>query len=641
MATKTKTGPADELPLAPEETQETPPVEALPEESPPEIVPEPSPDANVEPLPATVPQLQDALPTSQEIFTVSQSLLDILIMIAVILVALFAIGLIFSRLYRRSSKEVSFVRTGFGGQKVIMNGGALVFPVLHEQIPVNMNTLRLEVRRAADQALITKDRMRVDVQAEFYVRVQPVVESIANAAQTLGRRTMEPAALKELVEGKFVDALRAVAAEMAMEELHEQRVNFVQKVQSAVSEDILKNGLELESVSLTGLDQTNREFFNPDNAFDAEGLTKLTQAIEERRKTRNDIEQETQVLIERKNLEAEAQKYQIARDKEFARLEQEREIQVRMAEQAALIAQQQAEREREAEQAKIVAQQKIRESDIASGQVVKEKEIATALAVEAAAVEKAKQIALAEQTRDIAVSLKSKEKSQADAAADEARAIAAKAAEEVSTARQTAAAEREKAIQLIEARKAAEQQAISVTVAAEAEKAAAADRAEALRIAAEAEAEKARLSAKGAADAEKLRAEALAATYKVEAEGKRTINEASNTLSAEQIAMQVRVKLIEALPQIIAESVKPMQNIDGIKILHVDGLNGAGANGGGDGAGTNGGLADQAVAAALRYRSQAPLIDALMSELGLNGGTLDGLATGVTHAAAPEPKGRK
>lgn len=571
----------------------------------------------------------------------SQTFIDILIIVAVIIVALFAIGLIVSRLYRRSSKEVSFVRTGFGGQKVIMNGGALVFPVLHEQIPVNMNTLRLEVRRANEQALITKDRMRVDVQAEFYVRVQPVVESIANAAQTLGRRTMEPAALKELVEGKFVDALRAVAAEMAMEELHEQRVNFVQKVQAAVSEDILKNGLELESVSLTGLDQTNREFFNPDNAFDAEGLTKLTQAIEERRKARNDIEQETQVLIERKNLDAEQQKYQISRDKEFARLEQEREIQIRMAEQAALIKQQQSEREREAEETRILAAQKVRQADIASEQVVKEREIATALAVEAAAVEKAKQIALAEQSRDIAVSIKSKEKSVADAAADEARALAAKAAEEVATSRQTAIAEREKAIQLIEARKAAEQQAISITVAAEAEKAAASDRAEAIRIAAEADAEKQRVGAKGSADAELLRAEALAATYKVEAEGKRTINEASNTLSAEQIAMQVRIKLIEALPQIIAESVKPMQNIDGIKILHVDGLNGAGGavTGGEAGSGAPaGGLADQAVAAALRYRSQAPLIDALMSELGISGGTLDGLASSVTQG---EPKGRK
>ena len=584
----------------------------------------------------------------------SQSLVDILVLVAVVLAALFAIGVIFSRLYQRSSKEVSFVRTGFGGQKVIMNGGALVFPVLHEQIPVNMNTLRLEVRRAADQALITKDRMRVDVQAEFYVRVQPVVESIANAAQTLGRRTMDPSALKELVEGKFVDALRAVAAEMAMEELHEQRVNFVQKVQAAVSEDILKNGLELESVSLTGLDQTNREYFNPDNAFDAEGLTKLTQAIEERRKARNDIEQETQVLIERKNLEAESQKYQIARDKEFARLEQEREIQVRSAEQAALIAQQQADREREAQQAKIVAQQKVRESDIASGQIVaereiernrqvQEREIAMAQAVEAAAVEKAKQIALAEQGRDIAVAAKSREKSEADAAADEARAIAAKAAEEVVTARETAVAEREKQIQLIEARKAAEQQAIAITLAAEADKKAAADRAEAVRIAANAEAEKARLGAAGAADAEKLRAEALAAVYQVEAEGKRSVNEASNILSPEQIAMQVRLRLIEALPQIIAESVKPMANIDGIKILQVDGLNGGAAGGGADGA-AGGGLADQAVAAALRFRSQAPLVDALMSELGLSGGTLNGLASpagSLVDGAAPRPAAKQ
>jgi uncharacterized membrane protein YqiK len=586
----------------------------------------------------------------------SESFINILVIAAVILIALFAIGMVFARLYRRSSKEVSFVRTGFGGQRVIMNGGALVFPVLHEQIPVNMNTLRLEVKRAADQALITRDRMRVDVQAEFYVRVQPTVESIANAAQTLGLKTMNPEALKDLVEGKFVDALRAVAAEMAMEELHEQRVNFVQKVQAAVSEDILKNGLELESVSLTGLNQTNREFFNPDNAFDAEGLTRLTEAIEGRRKMRNDIEQETQVLIERKNFEAEAQKYQIARDKEYARLEQDREIQVRVAEQSSLIQLQQADREREAQQGKILAQQQVRESDIASGQVVKEREIATALAVEAAAVEKGKQIALAEQGRDIAVAQKSREKSVADAEADKARALAAQASEQVITARETAIAERQKQIQLIEASKAAEQQAIAVTVAAGADKQAAVDRGEAVRITADADAEKMRLAAKGAADSEKLRAEALAVVYKVESEGKRSVNEASNTLSADQIAMQIRIKLIEALPQIIAESVKPIQNIEGIKILQVDGLHGS-SNGSGNGDGSGGGIADQAVSAALRYRSQAPLIDALMKELGLSGGDLAGLAAPASLAAptvegdgasapssapaTPAPKGRK
>ncbi len=192
---------------------------------------------------------------------ISQQLISTLIIAGVILVALVAIGLIVARLYHRASKELSFVRTGLGGEKVIMNGGALVLPVLHEVIPVNMNTLRLEVRRANEQALITKDRMRVDVLAEFYVRVRPSMESIAQAAQTLGVRTIKPNDLKELIEGKFVDALRAVAAEMEMVELHEMRVDFVQKVQQVVSEDLLKNGLELESVSLTGLDQTSKKFF--------------------------------------------------------------------------------------------------------------------------------------------------------------------------------------------------------------------------------------------------------------------------------------------------------------------------------------------------------------------------------------------
>jgi uncharacterized membrane protein YqiK len=535
-------------------------------------------------------------------------LIYILIVAAIIIVAIFVVGMIVSRLYRRASKEVSFVRTGFGGQKVIMNGGALVFPVLHEIIQVNMNTLRLEVRRTADQALITKDRMRVDVQAEFYVRVQPTQEAIADAAQTLGRRTMEPGALKELVEGKFVDALRAVAAEMAMEELHEQRVNFVQKVQSAVSEDILKNGLELESVSLTGLDQTNREFFNPDNVFDAEGLTKMTQAIEDRRKTRNEIEQNTQVAIAKKNLEAQTAQFAITRDTEYARLNNEREIAIRIDQQNAEIETQRAQRATEAEAARTTSRQQIREASIKADQA----------------------ISISEQVSAIAIAAKSEEQSEADAKANNARALAAKAAEEVETARLTEIAERTKRIQLIEAEQEAQKASINIVVAAEAEKSAAQNRADAARVLAE-----------GEAEATKLRATATEVTYAVEAEGKQKLNEAANQLSAEQIAMNVRLALIQALPQIIAESVKPIQSIEGIKILHVDGLGGGSGGSSGNGSATNAGIADQAVDAALRYRSQAPLIDALLNELGLQGGSLNGLVSSAVGPALTDPSAKK
>jgi len=371
----------------------------------------------------------------------------------IILVALLVLGLILAKLYKRASKEMAFVRTGFGGQKVIVDGGSLVLPVLHEIIPVNMNTLRLEVRRSEAGALITKDRMRVDVTAEFYVRVKPTKEAIADSAQTLGRRTLDPQALRELVEGKFVDALRAVAAEMSMEELHEQRVQFVQKVQAAVSEDLLKNGLELESVSLTALDQTDRDFFNPQNAFDAQGLTRLTEEIEERRKQRNDIEQDTQVAVQQKNLDAERLKLHIAREDEYARLTQQQEVKVRQAQQEAEIASEQATQQRNAKQAEIVAKRETEESRIEADLTletqriemqrdVAESDINRTRTIETADVKKEEAIALADQGRQIAIANKSREQSTAEAEADRARALAAEAQEAVVTVREQAQAER-------------------------------------------------------------------------------------------------------------------------------------------------------------------------------------------------------
>ncbi len=102
----------------------------------------------------------------------SGSTIGTIIFVIIVAAILIAIGVwLMNWLYRRSSKETSFVRTGLGGQRVVMNGGAFVLPIIHDIIPVNMNTLRLEVRRGRESALITKNRMRIDVVAEFYVRV--------------------------------------------------------------------------------------------------------------------------------------------------------------------------------------------------------------------------------------------------------------------------------------------------------------------------------------------------------------------------------------------------------------------------------------------------------------------------------------
>jgi uncharacterized membrane protein YqiK len=543
--------------------------------------------------------------------------MNLAIYAGVVLATLITLGLIITRLYRRATKEIGFVRTGFGGEKVVINGGALVLPVLHETMPVNLNTVRLAVERKNNDALITLDRLRIDVKAEFYVRVRPDRESIAIAAQTLGLRTMQPEHLKELIEGKFVDALRSVAAGMTMNQLHEQRSEFVQKVQQVSSADLAMNGLELESVSLTGLDQTSIDHFNANNAFDAEGLTKLTEQIELRRKARNDIEQETRVQIEAKNLESARKSFEISRDTEFARLEQEREVEIRRAAQNAEVAQQQSERQREADEARITAKRQVDSAQIEANRVVEQAKITQAQSLE-----------IARQEQQIAVQNKSREESQARAEADTARAAAVAAEEKVGTARETEIAERAKRIELIDASREAERAAIGIKVQAEAAKQAAADHAEATR-----------LGAEGEAEAEKLRAEASRVRFEVEAAGQRAINEAANLLSSDQISLQTKMALLKVLPEVVREAAKPMEAIDSIKIIQVDGLTGAGAASGPGGVQSgDGNLASSAVAAALRYRAQAPIVDGLMKELGFDGSTLESLVAGVTPtAAADEP----
>ena len=529
-------------------------------------------------------------------------------------------------LYLRSSKERAFVRTGLGGQKVVLDGGAFVLPIVHDVIPVNMNTLRLEVSRGRDKALITKDRMRVDVIAEFYVRVAAEPRSVAAAAQTLGLRTMEPEQLKELVEGKFVDALRTAAAEMTMEELHEKRGTYVRRVREAVAEDLTKNGLELEAASLTQLDQTGMEFFNPSNAFDAEGLTRLTEQIEHRKKQRNDVEQDTLIAIRNKNLEAEKLSLDIDRESEYARLGQQREVEIARARQRAEVTTERAQREQASEGAQIAAKQATDAARIRSEQSIEQERIGKERAIQSSEIERRQALELAEQQRAIAVAHESKAQSEAQAAADVARADAVTAEERVFTAREVEMAERKKAIELIGARQAAETDALRLTLAAQAEKHASADRGAAVRAQAEAD-----------ADADKIKAMALRIRAEIEAEAQRLMNEAHNMLTPEARLSALRMRLVEKAEGIIRESVRPMERIEGIKILHVDGLGGSGGGGDGGHAGGGGNFADGVVNSALRFRAQAPLVDQLLREIGIEGGDIQRLVGGVSGAQAALP----
>jgi flotillin len=539
-------------------------------------------------------------------------------------IVVLVIGLLLAKLYRRSTRDEAYVRTGLGGQKVVLDGGSIVLPVFHSVAAVNLKTLRLEVARGGPDSMITKDRMRVDIGAEFYLRVKPDSSSIALAAQTLGSRTQNGGELRELIEAKFVDGLRSVAATMHLEELQEQRATFVKSVQEAVGADIQNNGLELESVSLTRLDQSDIKHFNPSNFFDAHGLTTLTKITREREQERNQIVRTTEVNIAQQDLVARQTTLTIEATKREAELAQQRDIANKTAAMRAQTAQvEQTALQNEAEY-RIQQELAVANIQTEANQARDTRKIEADLAVKRRNTEMERDLQIVAQESAIAVANKSKEQSEAQTIAETARALAIAAEEKVTTAKAVEIAERDKIINVIAARKAAETEAMPITVMAEAENQAATNKAEAITMLAKADAEAATTRAAGVKSLGQAEAEVAALKA-----------EARNKLSQAMVEFDLTMARINVIPSALAEAVKPIEKISDIRIFDTGGMLGrGGGNGAMNGHGNGLGLGDGLAAQLLSVSAFKPIIDKILAEGGFAAGP-DAL-TSLTNALAAQ-----
>ncbi len=503
----------------------------------------------------------------------------ILWLVAIIILLAIAVA-VFAWFFERASNEVALVRTGIGGRKTVLSGGMLAIPYFHEIARVNMQTLRLDVHRAGETALITKDRLRVDVGAEFYLSIEPNEEAVARAAQTLGRRTFQSDQLRDLIEGMLVDALRSVAARLSMDELHEKRSAFVAEVRDSLTDALSRFGLHLDSVSLTALDQTPFSALDENNAFNAVGMRKLAEVIATSKKERAEIDSDAEVSVRRAAMTATKRKLEIDLEEREAEIAQQQEIETLMAAQLAEVSRRKADGEREAAQARIRMEQDIQAADIARERIVREAEI-----------ESERDLQIAEQKRHITVAANSQEESKARAAADTARAEAAKAEEAIATARQVAEAERRREIALVAARQDADTAATRTKITARAEKEAAGDRAEARR-----------------EEAEARKHEELAA-----AEAARARIDAENARGEHVIAMQTDLARLDALPKIVSEMVKPAEKINAINIHHLTGFGATGSEASGSKP-----VVNQALDSIMEMAVQLPALKRIGEEIGLS-----------------------
>ena len=489
-----------------------------------------------------------------------------IILVLIVIAALIALAAWF---YERATNEVSLLRTGIGGRRVVIDGGVLAIPYFHEISRVNMATLRLDVERRAETALITQDRMRVDVGAEFYVSVTPDDAAITRAAQTLGKRTFQREELRELIDGMMIDALRSVAARMTMDELHENRAAFVAEVREMLGDTMTRYGLQLDSVSLTALDQTPFASLDENNAFNAVGMRKLAEVIAKSKKERAEIDADSDVSVRRAAMEASRKRLDIELEERRAEIAQQQKIETLSAAQIAEVAQRKADSELSATRARIEMERSI----------------------QAAEVDRKQSLAIAELERQIAVSAKSQDESRAQAGADAARAEAVTARETIETARATAEAERRADLTRIATLAEANSAAARAAIAAESQMATAKDKAAARRE--EAEAEKAASLAQAEADKARI--------------------EAENCRSDSLIAMELEIARLEAMPKIVGEMVKPAEKIKSINVNH---LSGGWGNASGDGSARP--VMGTAMDSIMELAVQLPLLKKIGDQMGVS-----------------------
>ncbi|MEO7939503.1 MAG: flotillin domain-containing protein [Burkholderiaceae bacterium] len=450
------------------------------------------------------------------------------------------------RFYRKATRELALLRTGAGGQHIALDGGFFALPILHKVEEINMRAHRIAVRRTGDQSLLTEDRLRVDVQMEFRVRVAPGAASVAAAAQAFGARTLRSEELSQMLEGRFADVVQSSASVRTLDALHQQRAEFVNAVRDALRPELESDGLRLESVALVYFDQTPFSTLSENNVFNSVGMRKVAEIVATNRKLRAQTEADAEISVSQTQLTATKRRIEMTREQEEA------EIVQRLA-----LANSRARSDAEMACASEAAQQTIERARLEREQGLAAARIDRDQALERARLESSLSLEVQRVAQAIDLSRRQEEEAMALIDGERARTQLALAQEAGQTERERVVQQRQQ--ELAQARS-QQDSALDLTRV----------KAETARLLATAQAQ---------ADADRMRADGRQAAMAAEAAGAQARNDADNRQSPALMHQRLELARIEALPQLAEKIAKPMEKIESIRINHLSGFGGGGKSG--------------------------------------------------------------
>jgi flotillin len=497
---------------------------------------------------------------------------------------LLLLGIWFLRkFYAKATLNSAIVRTGFGGMRVVLNGGCISLPIIHQTQRVIMGAVSFSVSRTGREALLTGDQLRADIAMEFEFRVAPTVEGVAAAAQLFGSKIERSSeTIPDVLKGPLVDTMQTAAADRTLIEMHSDRVSFTNEVETAVTVKANQFGLALISASLLSVDEGDLSQFDENNSFAARGRRRHAELISEQHRERVRIETEMDLVVRENQLAKHQRQLEIERTEREATIAQREVLDQLEATSRAKTETAKSESELKIESTRIETQQKIEAAKVANDEMLRRTEMAAILALEENKIDNDSKLARL-RTVDF----------ETQAAEETARAQVLLAAEDVQAQKEKAVVKREHETAELKLKKEID---LGVSQA----------RSEADTLATRTNAEAA--AAKTLATAELAKTEA-------EAEGRVALIAAENSMSEELIRMRLEERKLDRLPEILRQMMKPVEKIDSIKINHIGGLGGQGNPNGENGAdGAFSSAMDQILGMAVRL----PAMKQMGEEIGID-----------------------
>lgn len=290
--------------------------------------------------------------------TTSQVVIGLLILFASIIVIGMAFIMVASKFYIKVGPDEAIVKTGMGGMNVIIDGGALVWPVIHRYEKMDLTLKSFEIAREGSEGLICKDNIRADIKCAFFIRVDKTTEEIKEVAQSIGcKRASVVETLRELFDAKFSEALKTVGKQFEFVELYDKRDKFKNEILKVIGTDL--NGYRLDDCAIDYLEQTRLELLNPNNILDAEGIKKITELTSAEKVKENHFTREREKTLKKQDVEAAEAILELERQRIEAFERQKREVAEIQARENATAAKVVEENRLASERAKIAADEEI------------------------------------------------------------------------------------------------------------------------------------------------------------------------------------------------------------------------------------------------------------------------------------------